>query len=86
MGNSEQPKRNSKMLKLTSSREQKRKRTSQEGAAGDTEKLLELLIAQLVAQNINRQLDRDQREDEANSLLGVLNKIAEALGRIADKL
>ncbi|XP_029121842.1 trihelix transcription factor ASR3 [Elaeis guineensis] len=76
----------------SSPRGQKRKRTSKEGA-GDTNKLIEvlernskILTAQLEAQNINCQLDRDQRKDQANSLLGVLNKLADALGRIADKL
>ncbi|EHA8591653.1 putative Trihelix transcription factor ASR3 [Cocos nucifera] len=76
----------------SSPRGQKRKRTSREGA-GDTKKLIEvldrnskMLTTQLEAQNINCQLDRDQRKDQANSLLGVLNKLADALGRIADKL
>lgn len=77
------------------SRGQKRKRTSPE-AAGDIdpqirmieilEKSSRMLAAQLEAQNINCQLDRDQRKDEANSLLNVLGKLADALGRIADKL
>lgn len=78
--------------KGSSPRGQKRKQTLQEGA-GDTKRLIEvlernskMLMAQLEAQNINCQLDRDQRKDQANSLLGVLNKLADALGRIADKL
>ncbi|XP_077212123.1 trihelix transcription factor ASR3-like [Tasmannia lanceolata] len=45
-----------------------------------------MLTAQLEAQNTNWQLDRDQRKDHAESLVGVLNKLADALGRIADKL
>ncbi|XP_030449189.2 trihelix transcription factor ASR3 isoform X1 [Syzygium oleosum] len=45
-----------------------------------------LLTAQLEAQNNNLQLDRDQRQDHANGLLAVLNKLADAMGRIADKL
>lgn len=45
-----------------------------------------LLTAQLEAQNNNLQLDRDQRQDQANGLLAVLNKLADAVGRIADKL
>ncbi|XP_072950612.1 trihelix transcription factor ASR3 [Typha angustifolia] len=74
---------------------QKRRRTSQEGV-GETElqsQLIEvlernsrMLTAQLEAQNMNCQLDRDQRKEQANSLLGVLSKLADALGRIADKL
>lgn len=45
-----------------------------------------LLTAQLEAQNNNLQLDRDQRQDHADGLLAVLNKLADAMGRIADKL
>ncbi|KAF9618965.1 hypothetical protein IFM89_002960 [Coptis chinensis] len=45
-----------------------------------------LLTAQLEAQNMNCQLDRDQRKDQANNLVTVLSKLADALGRIADKL
>ncbi|XP_059633459.1 trihelix transcription factor ASR3 [Cornus florida] len=45
-----------------------------------------VLSAQLEAQNINFQLDREQRKDHVNSIVAVLNKLADALGRIADKL
>ncbi|XP_058102920.1 trihelix transcription factor ASR3-like isoform X2 [Magnolia sinica] len=45
-----------------------------------------MLTTQLEAQNINCQLDRDQRKDHADGLIGVLSKLADALGRIADKL
>ncbi|GLT64016.1 hypothetical protein SLA2020_365340 [Shorea laevis] len=45
-----------------------------------------MLTAQLEAQNANFQLDREQRKDDVNGLIGVLNKLADALGRIADKL
>ncbi|KAK9120229.1 hypothetical protein Scep_018322 [Stephania cephalantha] len=45
-----------------------------------------MLMAQLEAQNINCELDRDQRKDQANSLVAVLSKLADAVGRIADKL
>ncbi|KAG8081784.1 hypothetical protein GUJ93_ZPchr0014g46624 [Zizania palustris] len=45
-----------------------------------------MVAAQLEAQNINCQLDREQRKDQVNSLLGVLGKVADALYRIADKL
>lgn len=45
-----------------------------------------MLSAQLDAQNLNSQLDREQRKDQTNSLLVILNKLADALGKIADKL
>ena len=45
-----------------------------------------MLTAQLEAQNINLRLDREQRTDHASSLVSVLDKLADALGRIADKL
>lgn len=46
----------------------------------------QLLTSQLESQNIHLQLDREQRKDQANSLVSVLHKLADALGRIADKL
>ncbi|GMH27388.1 hypothetical protein Nepgr_029231 [Nepenthes gracilis] len=45
-----------------------------------------VLSAQLEAQNNNTNLDREERNDHANGLVAVLNKLADALGRIADKL
>jgi len=45
-----------------------------------------ILTTQLEAQNINLKLDREERKDHATSLVAVLNKLADALGRIADKL
>ncbi|KAJ6944900.1 hypothetical protein NC651_000051 [Populus alba x Populus x berolinensis] len=45
-----------------------------------------MLSAQLEAQNTNFQLDREQRKDHADGLVAVLNKLANALGKIADKL
>ncbi|KAL2539399.1 Homeodomain-like superfamily protein [Abeliophyllum distichum] len=45
-----------------------------------------LLNAQLEAQNMNCQVDRDQRNDQHNSLVTALNKITDALAKIADKL
>ncbi|CAA2991434.1 trihelix transcription factor ASR3 [Olea europaea subsp. europaea] len=45
-----------------------------------------LLSSQLEVQNTHLQLDREQRMDNVNSLITVLNKLADALGRIADKL
>ncbi|CAL9178554.1 unnamed protein product [Musa hybrid cultivar] len=74
---------------------QKRRRTSPDEAEDSDlqSRLIEvlernsrMLTAQLEAQNMNCQLDRDQRKDQANGLLAVLGKLADALGRIADKL
>ncbi|KAF3323581.1 heterogeneous nuclear ribonucleoprotein U-like protein 2 [Carex littledalei] len=45
-----------------------------------------MVAAQLEAQNINLQLDRDQRQEQTNGLLGVLNKLADSLSKIADKM
>ncbi|KAF5746375.1 hypothetical protein HS088_TW06G00546 [Tripterygium wilfordii] len=45
-----------------------------------------MLRAQLEVQNTNCQLDREQRKVHADGLVSVLNKLADALGRIADKL
>ncbi|KAK9675319.1 hypothetical protein RND81_11G000400 [Saponaria officinalis] len=45
-----------------------------------------ILSAQLEAHNINLKLDREDRKEHANSLVAVLNKLADALSRIADKL
>lgn len=45
-----------------------------------------MLAAQLEAQNTNFQLDREQRKDLTISLVHVLNKLADAIVKIADKL
>lgn len=45
-----------------------------------------ILIAQLEVQNLNCQLDRDERKDQTNGLLIVLGKLVDALSKIADKL
>ncbi|XVE50027.1 hypothetical protein DITRI_Ditri01bG0129200 [Diplodiscus trichospermus] len=50
------------------------------------ERNAKMLVAQLEAQNTNFQQDREQRKDHADNLVAVLNKLADALGRIADKL
>ncbi|KAL3685831.1 hypothetical protein R1sor_003853 [Riccia sorocarpa] len=42
--------------------------------------------AQIEAHNLNSQLDRTQRKEQAESLVGVLGKLAEAIGKIAEKL
>ncbi|KAG0459601.1 hypothetical protein HPP92_022729 [Vanilla planifolia] len=75
---------------------QKRRRTSQEEDEEYTSlhsQLIEMLdrnnrvlTAQLQVQNSNSQLDREQRKNQGEGLLCVLNKLADALGRIADKL
>ncbi|OEL31759.1 Trihelix transcription factor ASR3 [Dichanthelium oligosanthes] len=75
---------------------QKRPRPDEEAGEGTTDlqsKLIEILdrnsrmvAAQLEVQNQNCELDREQRKDQANSLVLVLGRLADALGRIADKL
>ncbi|EPS68238.1 hypothetical protein M569_06532, partial [Genlisea aurea] len=45
-----------------------------------------LLSSQLEAQNSHLQLDREQRNEHFNGFLTVLNKLGDALSRIADKL
>ncbi|RCV06569.1 hypothetical protein SETIT_1G173200v2 [Setaria italica] len=75
---------------------QKRPRTDEEAGEGATDlqsKLIQILdrnsrmvAAQLEVQNQNCELDREQRKDQANSLVLVLGRLADALGRIADKL
>ncbi|XP_052187295.1 trihelix transcription factor ASR3-like [Diospyros lotus] len=45
-----------------------------------------MLSAQLEAQNTNFELDRQLRKDNMSCLVAVLNKLADALGRIADNL
>lgn len=45
-----------------------------------------LILQHLQVQDMNSRLDRDQRKDQANGLLAVLGKLADALGKIADKL
>lgn len=45
-----------------------------------------ILTAHIDSQNLNCHLDRTQRKEHAESLVLVLGKLAEALGKIADKL
>lgn len=45
-----------------------------------------MVSSQLEAQNMHFQQDREQRKDHVDNLVAVLNKLADALGRIADKL
>ncbi|KAF8693242.1 hypothetical protein HU200_038624 [Digitaria exilis] len=90
-----QPEQSAERDALAQQGGQKRPRTEEE--AGETadlqSKLIEILdrnsrmvAAQLEAQNHNCELDREQRKDQANSLVLVLGRLADALGRIADKL
>ncbi|XVF54780.1 hypothetical protein PTKIN_Ptkin05aG0209200 [Pterospermum kingtungense] len=69
----------------------KRRRLSINGSEDNNwAKILErnnnMLTSQLEAQNINYQLDRDQRKEQADRLLASLNKLTDALVRIANKL
>nr|KYP75542.1 hypothetical protein KK1_008281 [Cajanus cajan] len=78
----------------TSQGERKRKRLATDGEEETLQYQLidvlerngKMLSAQLEAQNINFQLDREQRKDHSSNLVSVLDKLADALGRIADKL
>ena len=78
----------------TSQGERKRKRLATDGDEDTLQYQLvdvldrngKMLSAQLEAQNINFQLDREQRKDYTSNLVAVLDKLADALGRIADKL
>ncbi|KAH9627246.1 hypothetical protein KSS87_018522 [Heliosperma pusillum] len=77
----------------TSQSERKRKRSLVEDETVGAASLLQvmekngrILSAQLEAHNINLKLDREDRKDHANSMVAVLNKLADALARIADKL
>lgn len=45
-----------------------------------------ILSAHLEAQNFNSQMDRNQRKEHAESLVGVLGKLVDAVGRIAGRL
>ncbi|XP_061952485.1 trihelix transcription factor ASR3-like [Populus nigra] len=47
---------------------------------------MSMLNSQLKAQNINCQLDREQRKDHNDSLVSALNKLTDAIVKIADKL
>ena len=69
----------------------KRRRFTMDGSEDNNwAKILErnsnMLCSQLEAQNINYQLDRDQRKEQADSLVAALNKLTDALVRIANKL
>lgn len=93
MANEKQP--TVDLKKGTSQDREKRRRVSLDGSGVSNlqnqlvevlEQNSRMLIAQIEAQNTNCQLDRDQRKDHSDSLVGVLGKLADALDRIADKL
>lgn len=50
------------------------------------EKNNNMITSQLEAQNINSQLDRDQRKQLSDNLVAAINSITDALVKIADKL
>ncbi|CAL9037048.1 trihelix transcription factor ASR3 [Musa acuminata AAA Group] len=72
----------------------KRRRISpEEGSSNFDNQLIKIIernnkmiVSHFNAQNANLQLERDQWREQANSLLDVLNKLVDAVGRIADKL
>lgn len=95
MRKGEQPAENPEKGPSASQEGHKRRRTSQDEHADTSlqSQLIELLernsrmlTSQLEAQNVNNQLDREQRKEQVDGLLAVLSKVADALGRIADKL
>lgn len=45
-----------------------------------------MVISQLGARNMHSKQDREERKDHVDNLVVVLNNLASALGRIADKL
>ncbi|XP_021286200.1 trihelix transcription factor ASR3-like [Herrania umbratica] len=69
----------------------KRRRLSIDGSedinwAKVLERSSNMLSSQLESQNINYQLDRDQRKEQADSLVAALNKLTDVLLRIVNKL
>ena len=46
----------------------------------------QVLTAHLESQNVNSELDRNQRKEQMESLIGVLGKLTDALTKIADRL
>ncbi|XP_027352057.1 trihelix transcription factor ASR3-like isoform X1 [Abrus precatorius] len=91
--NEKQPASNPEMGS-TSQGGQKRKRCATDGEEEILQSQLidvlekngKMLRDQLEAQNMNFQLDRQQQKDTASTIVAVLDKLADALGRIADKL
>ncbi|OMO52367.1 hypothetical protein COLO4_37251 [Corchorus olitorius] len=69
----------------------KRRRLSMEGSkdigwAKVLERNSNMINSQLEAQNKNYQLDRDQRKEQADTLVHALNKLTDVLVKIANKL
>ncbi|KAK4350124.1 hypothetical protein RND71_029437 [Anisodus tanguticus] len=73
----------------------KRRRQSADGCADSSlgykllktlERNTNMLHAQLDAQMENRQVDREQQKEHTDSLIAALNKVADALARVADKM
>ncbi|KAK7273178.1 hypothetical protein RIF29_14226 [Crotalaria pallida] len=89
-----QPPSNNPETGSTSQEGRKRKRFATDGEEETLQSQLidvlernsKMLQDQLEAQNINFQLDRQQQKDTASNIVAVLDKLADALGRIADKL
>ncbi|XP_061367046.1 trihelix transcription factor ASR3-like [Gastrolobium bilobum] len=78
----------------TSQGGRKRKRLATDGEEETLQNLLidvlerngKMISDQFEARNMNFQLDRQQQKDTASNIVAVLDKLADALGRIADKL
>lgn len=45
-----------------------------------------VLTAHVESQNVNSRLDREQRKEHMEGLVGVLHKLADALGKVAERL
>ncbi|XP_062110859.1 trihelix transcription factor ASR3 [Humulus lupulus] len=93
--NVEQPTSNPE-IGSTSQEGRKRRRMTFDGDGGETSlqnQLIDVLerngkavASHLDAQNTHFQLDREQRKNHSDSLVAVLNKLADALVRISEKL
>lgn len=69
------------------SRERQKKRRLSSDECRDTNLGdMNMLKSQIQAQNTNCMLDREQRKDHNDSLVSALNKLTDALVKIADKL
>ncbi|KMZ75000.1 hypothetical protein ZOSMA_11G00210 [Zostera marina] len=84
--------------RTTGGRKRQRPSGASEETSGEKENILQqqlveildrnsrMMTEQLEAQNMNCRLDREQRADMARSVVEVLGKLAEAIGKIAEKL
>lgn len=86
-----------KAVATSASANKKRKRQSADSPTEETDNfksqlcsMLEtssrVLTAHVESQNANSQLDRNQRKEHMESLVGVLGKLADAVGKIAERL